>query len=448
MTVWIQTTALGLLETFLEYRFLKKMLGTKYHYTFVWFYLGSFLYGHANKAFVITGTVSGNFIYLCVCGFVLNMMLFHGSILKKCFFTLWMYCASGIVFCAILPLFHAAAVAHGAGHCPDAVINAVGLVSRLVQYLMMEILQRRLHLLKRDFADQDAFYLMYIIVFIYAAMNMLLNMFSGISDWSEDAVFPVALSCSLIAAAGAGLHLFCIIMLERRLLKRLAEQQYQMLEQHLESSREQYDQLIKMRHDMKNHDLCLQQLLADGKTEEAMHYLTQMDERMEYGQAAVRTGSVYIDALLNPKYRQARKLGIDISIRMSVPGEEKIAAVDLCCILANALDNAMEACERAIQAGEPAGWIRLESRMHPNFWVLEISNSLHTPAAVEHGTILSSKRFHFTGRQAPGIGLQNIRAVVERYEGVLEIQSGEIFSLNIMLPTPLAAKKNPSASLK
>lgn len=199
---------------------------------------------------------------------------------------------------------------------------------------------------------------------------------------------------------------------------------------------------------MKNHDLCLRQLLADGKTEEAMHYLTQMDERMEQGQAAVRTGSVYVDALLNPKYRQARKLGIDISIRMSVPGEEKIAAVDLCCILANALDNAIEACERAIQVGEPAGWIRLESRMHPNYWVLEISNSRHTPAAVEHGTILSSKRFHFTGRQAPGIGLQNIRAVVERYEGVLEIQSGEIFSLNIMLPIPLAAKKNPSASLE
>ncbi len=219
-----------------------------------------------------------------------------------------------------------------------------------------------------------------------------------------------------------------------------------MLGRHLEASREQYGQLEKMRHDMKNHDLCLKQLLADGKTEEALHYLAQVDERMEPGQDVVRTGSVYVDAVLNPKYQQARKLGIDISIRMSVPGEERIAAVDLCCILANALDNAIEACQRAIQAGKPAGWIRMQSQMHNHYWVLEVRNSIHTLPDVKHGSLFSAKRLHFTGRQIPGIGLQNIRTVVERYEGVLEIRSQEEFSLNVMLPMPLTAKKNPSAS--
>ncbi len=223
MIAWIWTTTWGFLDSFLGYRFLKKMLGAKYRYAFVWFYLGSFIYGYANTAFGITGTVRGNFIYLCMCGLVLNMLLFHGSTVKKCFFTLWMYCASGIVFCAIFPLFHGLAVINGAGYCPDAVVDAISIVSRLIQYLMMEILQRRLHLLKRDFADQDAFYLIYIIVFIYAALNLMLNLFSGIHDWQEGAVFPIAVSCSLTAAAGAGLHLFCIVMLEHRLLKWLAE---------------------------------------------------------------------------------------------------------------------------------------------------------------------------------------------------------------------------------
>lgn len=137
---------------------------------------------------MIAGTIQGNFVYLCTCAPVLNILLFHGSVVKKLFFTLWIYCASGIVFCSVFPLFHAWAVAEGLGHCPEAVLDMIGIAIHLVQYLMMEILQRRLHLLKRDFADQDAFYLMYMIVFIYVALSMLLNMFTSVSGWTRDAV--------------------------------------------------------------------------------------------------------------------------------------------------------------------------------------------------------------------------------------------------------------------
>lgn len=438
MSAWIWEAVricfLGLVDLFFEYRFLKKMCGAKYRCTFIWFYLGSFIYGYANRTFTLAGTTLGNFIYLSLCGLVLNMLLFHGSTVKKIFFTLWMYCAPEIAFCAVFPLIHAAAAADGSGYCSERVLSAAGFAVCLVQYLMMEILQRKLHLLRRDFSEKDAFYLMYIIVFIYAAVTLVLDLFTGIGEWAEGTLFPTALCCSLIAAAGTGLHLFCVIMLERRLLERLAEQQYAMLSSHLESAGEQYEQLRKMRHDMKNHGLCLARLLADGRTEEAVHYLEELDIRADQGQSAVQTGSAYADALLNPKYQQARKLGIDISIRMSAPGEDRLAAADLCCILANALDNAMEACERGIHAGAPAGWIRIRSRTHPNYWMLEIRNSIHEPVAVEQGRIRSSKRRHFRQQPAYGVGLQNIRSVVDRYEGVMEVESETEFSLNIMLP--------------
>ena len=75
----------SLLDIFLRCRFLKKMLGIKYRYTYLWFYLGTWLYGHINVWFYIAGTVWGNFIYLCVCAFALNTLLFHGSIIKKIF---------------------------------------------------------------------------------------------------------------------------------------------------------------------------------------------------------------------------------------------------------------------------------------------------------------------------------------------------------------------------
>ena len=442
----------GVPSSFLQCRFLEKMLGGKYRYTYVWFYLGSLIYGQANVRFFRVGTIWGNLLYLCGCAFVLNMALFHGSTVKKSFFTLWVYCIPDVAFCAVMPLFYASAAARGQNGCSDIVLDALNITVHLIRFLMMEMLQRRLYVLKRDFTDRDAVYFMYIILFIYAAVTMQNDLFVGIEGWTTDVLFLAAVFCSLIASAGLGLYIYCIVMLEKRLLERMARQQYQMLGRHLEISKEQYEHQMKIRHDMKNHGLCLARLLAEGKTEEVLHYLEQWNIRMDCGTDNIRSGSVFVDALLNPKYQQANKLGIDISIQAAVPGEEEIAPVDLCCILANALDNAIEACQRGMKEGKPAGWIQMKSQMHTNYWVLEIRNSNEipsaaykgknrgeTPSAIYKGKLLSSKR---TG--AYGVGLQNIRTVVEQYEGVLDLQAGACFTLSVMLP--LTAKKNPSAS--
>lgn len=428
-TIW--TTGWGIFFTFYQCLFLREMLGVKYHYTYLWFYLGTWLYGHINTWFGIAGTPWENMIYLCVCAFALNTLLFHGSIIKKGFFTLWMYgiqeVASGIFY----PLFMAAASLNGWEDCFNIILDAVDLIAGLVLFFMMEVLKRKTHLLKRDFEDRDGIYLMFIIVFICTAVGMILMTFDKVSNWDAGYVYAVVIPSSLIAFGGELLNVYCIIMLERRLVERLAKQQYQMLGKHLEISKEQYEQFIKIRHDIKNHNLCLAQLLEKENVKEARHYLEQWNIIIEKGETVIQTGSVFADALLNPKYRQAKKLGIDITIQMSVPGEERIAPVDLCCLLANALDNAIEACQRGIKAGNPAGWIRMKSQIYPNYWVFEISNSTYVSVKRHKGIFLSSKQVPISG-----VGLQNIRKVVERYEGVLDLKNGTSFTLIAMFPLP------------
>ena len=311
------------------------------------------------------------------------------------------------------------------------ILDAVDLIAGLVLFFMMEVLKRKTHLLKRDFEDRDGIYLMFIIVFICTAVGMILMTFDKVSNWDAGYVYAVVIPSSLIAFGGELLNVYCIIMLERRLVERLAKQQYQMLGKHLEISKEQYEQFIKIRHDIKNHNLCLAQLLEKENVKEARHYLEQWNIIIEKGETVIQTGSVFADALLNPKYRQAKKLGIDITIQMSVPGEERIAPVDLCCLLANALDNAIEACQRGIKAGNPAGWIRMKSQIYPNYWVFEISNSTYVSVKRHKGIFLSSKQVPISG-----VGLQNIRTVVERYEGVLDLKNGTSFTLNAMFPLP------------
>ena len=71
----------------------------------------------------------------------------------------------------------------------------------------------------------------------------------------------------------------------------------------------------------------------------------------------------------------------------------------------------------------------MQSKLHKKYWVFEISNSNRVPAVIYKGSLLSSKR-----RQGCGVGLQNIRNIVERYGGVLELENGEYFTLSVLLP--------------
>ncbi len=415
------------ISLFLQCRFLGKMLGEKYRYTFLWYYLGNVFYSQVNMTFSLAMTTRVNMLYNIVCTFLLHLLLFHGSVRKKCFFTLWVYCFPIIIFGALYSPAHAIAIFQGLNGCPDLVISGIGIAAGLVQFAMMEVLQRRLHILKRDFTDQDALYLLYIIVFIFAAVDMLTEMFTGIQDLDVEAALWLAWPCSLIALAGVGLYVYCVIMLEKRLLQRSAKEQYQMMGRHLEALREQYQQLVRVQHDSRNHALCLTKLLEDEKPAEALCYLKQLDAREELGRCRVQTGSVYADALLTPKYAQAKRLGIDISVSVATPGEQEVAPVDLCCLLANALDNAIEACQRGDHPED--GWIRMKAYLHKKYWVFEISNSVFVPPVAYRGKLLSSKR-----RQAYGVGLQNIQTVVERYGGVMELENGEHFTLSVMLP--------------
>lgn len=426
----------GFLDTYLRYRFLDKMLGSKVRYTYLWFYLGNIIYGQINVRLSLAVTLRGNLFYLCGCAFLLNLLLFYGSVIKKFFFTLWMYCGAELVFDMLFILLDGLAIGRGKEGCSDMVISAVGVAACLVQFAMMEILQRKLCILRQDFEKQDAFYLMPVILFIYASVSMLTAMFGGVSDWTSETALAAAIPCSQIAFCGVVLHVYCIVRLEANLEGRLKSQQAQMMERHMEVVTMQYEQMMKIRHDIRNHGLCLAGLLSEGRKEAAAQYLEEWNLRMEAGQSAVQTGSLFADALLNPKYQQAKGLGIDMDISMCAPKEEQMASVDLCCLLANALDNAMEACMRGDEGGQSPGWIRLRAGMRGDYWILEVKNPIDSPIPVQEGREVSVKRV-----RRHGIGLQNMRAVVERYGGVMDITIDSCFVLSVMIPLPLATEK-------
>lgn len=104
--------------------------------------------------------------------------------------------------------------------------------------------------------------------------------------------------------------------------------------------------LSSFRHDIKNHLLCLNSLLENGKTEQATAYMLKLTDMVKQFDSPVQTGNDYADALLSVKYAEAADTGIKISIDMAIPKQGYVQPIDLCCILSNAFDNAIAACKR------------------------------------------------------------------------------------------------------
>ena len=99
------------------------------------------------------------------------------------------------------------------------------------------------------------------------------------------------------------------------------------------------------RHDYHNHLQNLKAQLRMNQTEEAKNYLNALEQDLEDVYELVDSGNLNVDAILNSKLSMAIKKEIALDYKATVPSQLTVADLDLCVILGNLIDNAMEACE-------------------------------------------------------------------------------------------------------
>ena len=166
-------------------------------------------------------------------------------------------------------------------------------------------------------------------------------------------------------------------------------------------ARERYDSYRAFRHDLQNHLLILSGLLSSGEPAEAQAYLRHMGEIAGAIAFPVDSGNATVDALLSQKLHAARSRGIAVSANLALQSVSGVSDFDLCVVLANVLDNAVEAC-----AGEEAEgrFVELLAAARGSFLVVRVRNGC------PQGRVL-----------VEGQGLRNVRAVAEQYAGTLEV---------------------------
>lgn len=185
----------------------------------------------------------------------------------------------------------------------------------------------------------------------------------------------------------------------------LADYEHLAQEKQLASLREIYYQGIQreqtqvrtLRHDLRNHLTVLQDLIESGKTEKAEDYVKQI-----LGTPALRGSRQLCDngtanAVLAAKVEEMARLRLEEDFQVSLPEALPIADMDLCALLGNALDNAMEA---AVKARDKK--ISLRCRVSKGMLMLKVTNALAGDEREDLATTKADKKHH-------GFGLAGMR---------------------------------------
>ena len=195
----------------------------------------------------------------------------------------------------------------------------------------------------------------------------------------------------------------------------LKSQQAELLERDYLALNNAYAANAKLFHDFHNHIGALRQLLSHEKLKEAVEYLDELQTPVRNMADTFQTGDETADYLINSKAADAAEHGISFQAQVEFPRHTNIRSADLCAILGNLLDNALEAAKQVPEHGQRL--IRLTIRRINQMLVIKVENSFFVPPVAENGSLVTTKK----ERGLHGWGLKSAQAAAEKYDGMVQI---------------------------
>lgn len=197
-------------------------------------------------------------------------------------------------------------------------------------------------------------------------------------------------------------------------LAHLKTEQAELLERDYTALNKVYAINAKLFHDFHNHIGILRQLLSQAKWEEALQYLDELQTPVQEIAETVWTGDETVDYIINSKAAAAKERGIQYRAQVEFPRHTDLRSVDLCAVLGNLLDNALEAAAQVPKKEER--FVRLTIRRINQMLIIKVENSFHNPPASRDGVLTTSK----TKNGLHGWGLKSAQTAVEKYDGTVQ----------------------------
>lgn len=216
--------------------------------------------------------------------------------------------------------------------------------------------------------------------------------------------------------------------LDRIIDKRIARYQGDLLSTHYAEVENMYNQTRGWRHDYRNHIQVLRNYAELGDLEAIKEYLDGLNEDLSTVDLALKTGNRMTDIILNSKISLAKSREIQVWADAHVPVTLTISGVDLCIILGNLFDNAIEAC---MQLPREERMIRIYMEMKNTQLYISLTNT----TAQKKQQRQENGRFASTKGRGRGYGLVRIDTIIERYQGYIRRGSEDgAFTTEVLLP--------------
>lgn len=209
--------------------------------------------------------------------------------------------------------------------------------------------------------------------------------------------------------------------------KRIAAYQRELIETHYREVENMYRQIRGWRHDYRNHIQTMKVLAANGDMDALRAYLDELDTDLNTVDTVVKTGNPMADAILNSKISLARSRNIPTQVDAHIPVKLKMSELDLCCIIGNLFDNAMEA---SMALPEEKRLIRVYMDMKGTQLYISFTNFTAAKKLSKVG-----RGFKTSKGEGHGFGLVRMDDIVSRYDGYLSRNSEDgAFTTEILIP--------------
>ena len=216
-------------------------------------------------------------------------------------------------------------------------------------------------------------------------------------------------------------------LFSKQIDKRIAAYQRELIETHYQEVENMYRQIRGWRHDYRNHIQTMKVLAAGGDMDALKEYLDKLDTDLNTVDTVVKTGNPMADAILNSKISLASSRDIQVQCDAHIPVKLKMSELDLCCIIGNLFDNAIEA---SLSLPEDQRLIRVYMDMKGTQLYISFTNFTAAKKLPKVG-----KRFATTKGDGHGYGLVRIDTIIERLDGYLSRNSEDgAFTTEILIP--------------
>lgn len=209
--------------------------------------------------------------------------------------------------------------------------------------------------------------------------------------------------------------------------KRIADYQRELIETHYQEVDTMYRQIRGWRHDYRNHIQTMKVLAANGDMDGIKAYLDELDTDLNTVDTVVKTGNAMADAILNSKTSLAKSKKITVQVDAHIPVKLKMSELDLCCIIGNLFDNAIDA---SLALPEDQRLIRVYMDMKGTQLYISFTNFTAARKMKKVGN-----RFRTSKGEGHGFGLVRIDNIIQRLDGYLSRNSEDgAFTTEILIP--------------